>query len=175
MRSRLCFFHAAALLSTSLFLCILLLCPPSLAWATPSEAFSFENADIQAVINHVAGLTGITFIFDPEQVKGTITVLSPKGVSPAVAVKLLESALALHGYSLLSRPEGMLIVPVEHVAPKATTVKVIRLNYAWADELAYTLSWVAPPWVRIVPHIPTNSLIISGPPAMVDELVDLVR
>jgi hypothetical protein len=72
----------------------------------------------------VAALTGITFIFDPEQVKGKIMVLSPKSVSPAEALKFLESALALHGYSLLSRAEGMLIVLVGQVAPKAIAVKV---------------------------------------------------
>jgi general secretion pathway protein D len=175
MRSQLYFPHRAPVLLSSLFLSVLLLCPPGLASAHPSETFSVENADIQTVIKRVAALTGIIFIFDPEQVKGKITVLSPKSVSPAEALKLLESALALHGFSLLSRAEGMLIVLDEQVALKAIAVKVVRLNYARAGELAYTLSWVAPPGVRIVPHFPTNSLIISGPPAMVDELVDIVR
>jgi hypothetical protein len=35
-----------------------------------------------------------------------------------------------------------------------------------AGEVAYTLWWIAPPGVRIVPYYPTNSLIISGPPAL---------
>ena len=69
----------------------------------------------------------------------------------------------------------MLIVPAERVAPKAIAIKVVRLHYARAGELAHTLSWVAPPWVRIVPYFPTNSLIISGPPDAVDELVDIIR
>jgi type II secretory pathway component GspD/PulD (secretin) len=175
MRSQLYFPHTATVPLSSVFLCILLLCPLGLASAHPSETFSVENADIQTVIKRVAAVTGITFIFDPEQVKGKITVLSPKNFSPAEALRLLEAALALHGYSLLNRAQGMLIVPVEQVAPKAIAVKVVRLNYARAGELAYTLSWVAPPGVRIVPYFPTNSLIISGPPAMVDELVDIVR
>jgi len=148
---------------------------PARAWATPSGAFSFENADIQTVVKYVATLTGIPFVFDPEQVKGKITVLAPKSVSPAEALELLESALALHGYRLRSRAEGMWIVPAERVAPQAITVKVVRLTYARARELAYILSWVAPPAVRIAPHLPTNSLIISGPPAAVDELVDIIK
>ena len=40
------------------------------------------------------------------QVKGKITLLSPKGVSPTEALELLKSALALHSYSLLGRAEG---------------------------------------------------------------------
>ena len=41
--------------------------------------------------------------------------------------------------------------------------------------LAYTLSMVAPPWVRIVPYYAGNSLIISGPAAAVEELLDIIR
>jgi type II secretory pathway component GspD/PulD (secretin) len=145
------------------------------AQATPSGALSFENADIQAVIKHVGRLTGITFLFDPEQVKGKITLLSPKSVLPVEALELLKSALALHGYSLLSRTEGTWIVPAVQVAHEAMTVKVVPLTYARAGELAYTLSWVAPPGVRIVPYYPTNSLIISGPPAAVEELIDIIK
>jgi hypothetical protein len=39
--------------------------------------------------------------------------------------------------------------------------------------MAYT--WVKPPSVRIVPHYPTNSLIISGHLAAVEELVDIIK
>jgi Bacterial type II/III secretion system short domain len=34
---------------------------------------------------------------------------------------------------------------------------------------------IAPPRVRIVPYYPTNSLIISGHPAAVEELVDIIK
>jgi general secretion pathway protein D len=143
--------------------------------AIPSGTLSLENADIQTVIKHVGKLTGITFLFDPDQVKGKITLLSPKSVLPAEALELLKSALALHGYGLLSRAEGMWIVPAVRVAHEAMTVKVIPLTYARAGELAYTLSWIASPWVRIVPYYPTNSLIISGPPEAVEELIDIIK
>ena len=142
---------------------------------TRSGPLSFENADIQTVIKHVGRLTGLTFLFDPEQVKGKITLLSPKSVLPAEALELLKSALALHGYSLLSRAAGVWIVPAVQVFHEAMTVKVVPLTYARADELACTLSWVAPPWVRIVPYYPTNSLIISGPRAAVEELIDIIK
>ena len=164
------------LLRRFVFLGLLVVCPPGSAWATPSEPFSFENADILTVVKRVGRLTGITFIFDPEQVTGKITLLSANRVSPAEALELLKSALALRGYGLLSGGGGgMWIVPAERLAPEAVTVKVVTLNYARADELAYTLSWVAPPWVRIIAHRPTNSLIISGHPAAVEELVDIIK
>jgi type II secretory pathway component GspD/PulD (secretin) len=58
---------------------------------------------------------------------------------------------------------------------EAMIITVVPLTYARAGELAYTLSLVAPPWVRIVPYYPTNSLIISGPPAAVEQLIDIIK
>jgi type II secretory pathway component GspD/PulD (secretin) len=144
MRSELSPSFVGTLLS-SVLLCLLVGCPPGPAWAASSEGLSFENADIHTIVKQVGRLTGITFLFDPEQVKGKITLLSPKSVSPGEALALLRSALALHGYTLLSRAEGIWIVPAERLAHEAVTVKVVPLSYARAGELAYTLSWVAQP------------------------------
>ena len=160
---------------TRVGLCLLFVSAAGPALAATSGPFTFENADIQTVVKQVAMLTGITFLFDPEQIKGKITLLAPKGVSPTEALELLRSALALHGYTLLGRADGTWIVPAERVAREAFIVKVVRLNYARADEMAYTLAWVAPPSVQIVPYYPTNSLIISGHPAAVEELVGIIK
>jgi general secretion pathway protein D len=155
--------------------CLLFVFAAGPAFAATPEPFTFENADIQTVVKRVATLTGITFLFDPEQIKGRITLLPPKGVSPTEAFELLRSALALHGYTLLDRAEGTWIVPAERVARETFTIKVVPLSYARADEMAHTLWWVAPPSVRIVPYYPTNSLIISGHPAAVEELVGIIK
>ena len=57
----------------------------------------------------------------------------------------------------------------------ATIIKVVPLTYARAGELAYILSLVAAPRVRVVPYYPTNSLIIAGPPAEVEQLIDIIK
>jgi type II secretory pathway component GspD/PulD (secretin) len=54
-------------------------------------------------------------------------------------------------------------------------IKVVPLPYARAGEVAYTLSLVAPPRVRIVPYYPTNTLVISGPLAEVEQLIDVIK
>jgi general secretion pathway protein D len=159
----------------AILLCLFLLRPLGPAWATTSEVFTFENAEISAVAKQIGRFTGTTLLFDPEQVKGRITLLAPKPVSPPEALELLKSALALHGYTLVHRAEGTWIVPAEPATPEAIRIQVIPLTYARAGELAYTLSRVAPPWVRIVPYYPTNSLIISGHPAAVEALVEIIR
>jgi len=166
---------SAALSAAGVLLCLLLVSAVGPAWATASGPFTFENADIQTVVKEVAALTGITFLFDPEQVKGKSTLLAPTDVSSTDALELLKSALALHGYAFVSRGGSTWIVPAERVAQETFIIKVVRLTHAPADELAYTLSWVAPPSVRIVPYLPTNSVIIAGDPAVVEELVDIIK
>ena len=157
------------------FLCLFFVSAAGQALADTGGFFAFEDADIQTVVKHVAALTGITFLFDPGQVRGKVTLLAPKAVAPAAALELLRSVLALHGYTLLSRPEGIWIIPAERVANEVFTIKVVPLTYAWAGDVAYALSWVAPPSVRIVPYYPTNSVIISGHPAAVAGLIDLIK
>jgi hypothetical protein len=52
--------------------------------------------------------------------------------------------------------------------------EVVPLDYARAEELAYTLTLLAP-GVRIVPDPRTNSLVIGGDPETVNELLNLIK
>jgi general secretion pathway protein D len=133
-----------------------------------------ENVELQTLIKQVSALTGTTFLYDPAQVKGTITLVSPKPLAPAEALSVLESALALHGYTLLKRAVGTWIVPAAQAAPQAMRLEVIPLNYARAEEVAATLAGVAPPGIRIAPYAPTNSLLVSGDPEAVEELLGVL-
>ena len=166
---------ATTIQPTGVFLCLLFVYYPGPASGSASAVFTFANADIQTVIAEVSRLTGVTFLYDPGQVTAKITLLAPKAVSPTEALELLKSALALHGYALVSRAEATWIVPAERIAHEVVTVKVVPLTYARADEVADTLSWVAPLSVRIVPYQPTNSLVISGHPSAVEGLVDIIK
>jgi len=70
-----------ATLLTGVFLCLLFVFEADPALAATSGPFTFENADIQTVVKHVATLTGITFLFDPEQVKEDHTAFAKKRFS----------------------------------------------------------------------------------------------
>ena len=129
------FLTSRRFLETTL-LCLCLLIPLEAAGATNEVAFTFENADIQTVIKKVGELTGTTFLFDPEQVKGKITLLAPRKVSPEGALQLLQSALALRGYTLLRKAAGTWVVPAEKAAQAEATIEVVPLTYARADEVA---------------------------------------
>lgn len=159
----------------SLLLSLLLVFAPGAARAINAITLTFENEELQTVIKKVAELTETTFLFNPEQVQGRITLLSPKKVSAEEGLQLLESALALHGYTLLRKADSVWIVPTGQTAQLETIIEVVPLNYAKAGEVAYTLSEIAPPGVQSVPYYPTNSLLISGHAEAVAKLIDVIR
>jgi type II secretory pathway component GspD/PulD (secretin) len=175
MKSRPPCSYLRKLLWASLALALVQTAESAAALGVAQGPLAFENADIQVVIAEVAKLTGATFLFDPTRVKGKITVLPAGDVAPAQALELLRSVLALHGYVLVPRAEGTWIVPAPQDAGAGFVVRAVRLTYANAEDVAFTLSWVTPPGVRIVPFYPTNSVVISGPAAAVDQILDLIR
>lgn len=158
-------------------LCLLLLVAtrPVGAFGATEARFTFENVDIKIVVAEVARRTGTTILFDPARVKGTITIVGPEDVTPAQALELLRSALALHGYAVVRRPDSLWIVPAQDISRPDFVVRVVRLTYADAGDVAVTLSWVAPPGVRIVPHYATNSVVIAGHSTDVEQMLDAIR
>jgi general secretion pathway protein D len=167
-------FHPKKLSWAAVSLALLLVAAPGAALEASRSQLAFKNTDIQTVIEEVARLTGTTFLFDPARVKGKITLLAAGEVTPAQALELLRSALALHGYALVARPEATWIVPSHAVIGAGVVVRVVRLTYVDARDVALTLSWAAPPGVRIAPFYPTNSVVISGPEAAVEQLVEVI-
>jgi|SRR5688572_28403739 len=58
----------------------------------------------------------------------------------------------------------------EAAAVEDWAVTVIELGYADAEEVAALLSKIVPPGITVVPYYQTNSLIISGERALLEEL-----
>jgi type II secretory pathway component GspD/PulD (secretin) len=74
-------------------------------------------------------------------------------------------AAAAFAQATVSQPERE---PSEE--PSAWAYVVIKLKYADAEEIAQVLRQLLPPTVRVVPYAPTNSLLIAGDPAVLEEI-----
>lgn len=55
-------------------------------------------------------------------------------------------------------------------AESACTFVVIKLRYADAEHVASVLRELLPSTVRVVPYQPTNSVLISGDPAVIGDI-----
>lgn len=79
---------------------------PPKGWIT----LNFVNADIGSVIKAMSEMTGRTFVVDP-RVKGTLSITSPRPVSPSVAYDIVLSALRMQGYAAIRVNGVVRIVP----------------------------------------------------------------
>jgi hypothetical protein len=155
---------------------VLLALAISSSGAAHDVRFTFNAEEIETVLEKAGELTGITFVFDPEQVHGKITILAPGKVSSEDVVDLLDSALMLHGYALVRQGSSAWVVPATQAMPTIEEAfEVVPLDYARAEELAYTLTLLAPRGLTIVPDPRTNSLVIRGDPETVNELINLIK
>jgi general secretion pathway protein D len=75
-----------------------------------SVTMNFANTDISQVAHAIGAATGKTIIVDP-RVKGFINLTSENPVSEEVAIKTLQSALRMQGFSLLQDHGVIKIVP----------------------------------------------------------------
>jgi hypothetical protein len=87
----------------------------------------------ESVLNNLTAFIRALRIYAPLEY---LALHLPGKVSSEEALQLLESALALHGYSLLRQDKNVWIVSVE----QAASIEVGPLDYADAGELAWTLA-----------------------------------
>ena len=120
------------------------------AWAQAGAAgkpgepvtLNFQAAEIEAVARTFASITGRNVVVDP-RVKGVITLVTEKPVSPAVAMNQFVAALRLQGFTLVEsagpitqphelpavpRPAGFGLAPGDD-AYRATRHAVYRDEY----------------------------------------------
>jgi len=148
---------------------------PALSGASTGEAtFNFEGESLQAVVKAILGdMLGQNYVIAPG-VQGTVTLATPKPVSPAQALNLLEMVLGWNNARMVFSGGRYNIVPADQalagtVAPSTAPassargfeVRVIPLHYISANEMKKVLEPYARP-NAIVGIDPARNLITLG-------------
>ena len=122
---------------------------PSLASATSGSAtFNFEGESVHAVVKAILGdLLGQNYVIAPG-VSGTVTLATPRPVSSAQALNLLEMVLGWNNARLVHSGGRYNVVPADQAlagtvapstAPAASArgfeVRVVPLKYISAEEM----------------------------------------
>ena len=138
----------------------------------------FDDVDIRVFIKFISELTGSNFVIDNE-VKGKVTIISPKKISIQEAYKVFESVLEVHGFSVVPAGDIIKIVPSKDAGTKnietrlkksaidpedKVVTQIIPLSYASPDELKKVLA----------PLISKSSVILSYPPTGMLIVTDLL-
>ena len=121
------------------WLCAVLLLAASAAVADDLDLdlvhLDFQNAELTAVIDTIAKMTGKNFIYD-DRVRGRVTIVSPTPMSPDQAYAVFESVLQVKGFTTVLTPGGAL--------------KVIPLRDAKETNLPTTRSTLPPRAVLVI-------------------------
>ena len=87
---------------------MLLASQPALAEKT--WKINLKDADISALVNEMAEITGRNFVVDP-RVKGTVTVISSRAMSASELYELFQSVLGINGFAAVSSGQVVKILP----------------------------------------------------------------
>src|SRR5690606_39932045 len=80
-----------------------------LAWGEKLTV-NFREADIRAVMESVAEITGRSFILDP-RVQGKITIIAPESLDSDMLYEVILSALQVHGFQAVDGGAVTRILP----------------------------------------------------------------
>jgi general secretion pathway protein D len=160
--------------------------------ATPLTAqnitLNFKDADLRAVIETVAELTGRSFIVDP-RVQGKVTVVTSRQLTATQVYEVFLSILELNGFAAVDSGEVTKIIPAAGAKTSPTPLvgdpaatpgdaevsRVIELRSVRAAELVPLLRPLLPQEGHLAAHNSSNVLIISGKAANVARLEQVIR
>jgi general secretion pathway protein D len=136
-------------------------------------SLDFADTDIRdAVTQILGGLLRANFTIDPA-VHGSVTLHTVQPLSGRQLLPTLQTLLANAGAVMV--PEGGLLRIIPAASANAVGSAVVPLRFVSADDLAKVLQPLAGPNTRIAAEAGLNALLVSGDPAQIQAVRDLVR
>ena len=138
---------------------------------------NFNAADIEAVARTMGVISGMNVVVDP-RVKGQITLVSEKSVSPQVAMAQFLTSLRMQGFTMVESAGLFKVVPeadaklqsaaveTNESAPKGApgaqiATQIFKLNFESANNLVTILRPLISPNNTINANPVNNSLVIT--------------
>lgn len=149
--------------------------PPNFGGSTGGATFNFEGESLHAVVKAILGdMLGQNYVIAPN-VQGTVTLATPKPVSPADAMSLLEMVLGWNNARMVYANGRYNIVPADqavagNVAPRtgpASTARgfearTVPLKYVSATEMEKILKPYARPNAILGVDNARNVITVTG-------------
>ena len=153
-----------------------------------STTLNFKGADIAAVIQSVADITGKNFIVDP-RVKGKVTIISKRPMSQQEVYQVFLTVLDVHGYAAI--PSGKVIKVIPDADAKAAgmptaddenpgvgdevVTRVIQIDHVNAAQLVPILRPLVPPQGHLAAYPQSNVLIVSDRARNIDRIMKIIK
>ena len=169
--------------------------PPQATGTIPAEAskakyitMDFDNVDIGVFVKFMSEMTHRNFVID-DNVKGKITVFSPRKISVDEAYKVFESVLEVHGLAAVPAGDVTKIIQAKDAKEKnietrlraqaisphdKIVTQIVSLNHANPDDMKKVLDPLISRTSVIVSYPPTGMLIITDVLSNVKRLLSII-
>lgn len=156
--------------------------------AQAAVTLNLKDADISTLIATVSEVTGKNFIVD-SRIKGKVTVISSKPMSPAGVYETFLGVLQVNGFAAIPDGQAIKIVPeanaktdggVRTHGGKGLPIDDV-VTYVYtpenvsATQLVPILRQLMPQWAHLAAYAPGNQLILSDRAANVQRMIDLIK
>lgn len=137
--------------------------------AFASVILNFDEVDIKTVATQIAKLTGKNLVIDP-RVRGKITIISNKELTPREALELFSQALAMQGFALIDEGDTIKILPSTQGIPFTRTKRskggelitmVYKLENVNAAQALNTIRPFLSPYGKVAYNQQANAVIIA--------------
>lgn len=150
----------------------------------------FEKASIDQVLDYVAKVSGLTIVKDTD-LSGEITILTDKNVSLEDAITILNSALAVKGFTAIQTGKVLKVVALENAKTSEVPVivgsdpkkispgdefitYVMPLSFADAAEMKKDLSSLISKRGDMSANSRTNTIILTETASIVKRLAEII-
>lgn len=152
---------------------------------------NFEQVDIRTVLKTIGDITGINFVVD-ENVRGTVTLMSPTKIRLGKLYEVLESILEVQGYAAVPAENLVKIVPRADAAkrnlqvrvgsnpaeiPKSDSIvtQIIPLSYADAAEVSQIIQPLLATGSLMATYPRTNSIVITDTSSNIHHIATIIQ
>ncbi len=152
---------------------------------------NLKNAEISSIIRIFSRKTGRNYILD-ENVKGKVTIYLPGKIQTGEAIKILDSLLALKGFTsvpigenlwkiIASKDAKTSTIPTlqglqgEQPPSAAIVTRILPLKYSSADDVKQLVAPLVSPEGLLNAYTGTNSLIIIDSQDNIDRVVGIIE
>lgn len=150
------------------------------AWGQ-TVSLNFREADIRAVIESAAEITGRSFVLDP-RVKGNITIIAPGEIDADMFYEAILSALQVQGFQAVDDGAVTRVVPFSQsfqvpsgLVGGSLQTKVIALNHVTASELVPVLKPMMSKGSLLQAYAAGNNLVITDTASQIQQVENVLR
>ncbi|MDR7135165.1 general secretion pathway protein D [Lysobacter niastensis] len=162
--------------------------PPNLGGSTGEATFNFEGESLHAVVKAILGdMLGQNYVIAPG-VQGTVTLATPKPVSPADALSLLEMVLGWNNarlvysggrYNIVAADQALVGTVAPRTGPASNArgfeVRTVPLRYVSATEMEKILKPYARPNAIVGTDNARNVITVGGSKAELENYLRTIE